>query len=67
LAAIYEIFQLPDCAAELINVFRDRFSRLLRDPEDLLNALTPPQRGRKVTYREYVATFESNITQFIPY
>ena len=67
LAAIYEIFQLPDCAAELINVFRDRFSRLLRDPEDLLNALTPPLRGRKVTYREYIATFESNITQFIPY
>lgn len=64
LACLYEMFQVPDCAAELVNVFRERFAAVA-DPEALLNALTPPLRGRTFTYREYLATFEQDIKLFM--
>jgi hypothetical protein len=40
LACLYELFQLPDRAAELIFVYRDRLKALV-DPTILLNLLTP--------------------------
>jgi hypothetical protein len=65
LACLYEMFQVPDCAAELINAYRERFAALA-DPEALLDALTPPLRGRALTYREYLAAFERDIKLFLP-
>jgi hypothetical protein len=57
LACLFELFRLPDCAAEVLNVFADRFAEAV-DTELLLDALTPPLRGRALGYREYLAAFE---------
>ena len=40
LACLYELFQLPDCAAELVPVYRDRLKTVV-EPTILLNFLTP--------------------------
>jgi Methyltransferase FkbM domain len=65
LACIYELIGAPDCAAEILNRFRPRFAAFV-DPEPLLDALTPPLRGRKLTYREYIAAFEAQPELFLP-
>lgn len=65
LACLYEIFQVPDCAAELILSNYAGISPLI-DPEYLLNALTPPLHGRQMSYREYVAEFERSFESFFP-
>jgi FkbM family methyltransferase len=65
LACLYELFDVPDCAAELLLFHRDALSPLV-DVDRLLDLLTPPLRGRPVTYREYVAAFEADPTLFYP-
>jgi hypothetical protein len=65
LVTIYEIFGLPDCAAELLTVHRERFSGVV-DVDVLLNLLTPRFRGRKLSYREYLRRFSEDITSFYP-
>jgi FkbM family methyltransferase len=65
LAALYELFQLPDCAAELIVVHRDRIAELA-DPEKMLDRLTPQLNGRQLTYNEYVAAFRDHPEAFFP-
>ncbi len=65
LACIYELAALPDCAAEVLN----RFERRLRPfgpREPLLDALTPPLLGQRLSYRDYVARFERNPELFLP-
>jgi hypothetical protein len=52
LVCLYEFFRVPDCAAELILANRGRISEAI-DPDRLLDLLTPPLGGRKVSYREY--------------
>lgn len=54
LAACYEIFGFPDCAAELLFKYRDRLPLPLAP---LLDALTPRHMG-KLSYEEYMATFK---------
>jgi hypothetical protein len=53
LASLYEIFCVPDCAVELLEYCKDHLAPHV-DTELLLDALTPPLRGRRMTYREYV-------------
>ena len=65
LAALYELFGLPDCAAELIVVHRDRVGTII-DPDQLLDMLTPPLDGEKLSYRDYVEVFKSNPRRFFP-
>jgi hypothetical protein len=64
LACIYELFGLPDCAAEVLNRFWARLA-VFGDIEPLLDALTPPLLGQ-LTYREYVAKFEQEPHLFLP-
>ena len=65
LACLYEVFQVPDCAAELIVNNMDAIATLI-DPEQLLDALTPPLHGRRLSYREYIAEFEHSFESFFP-
>jgi hypothetical protein len=65
LACVYELIGLPDCAAEVLNRFRPRLAAVC-DIEALLDALTPPLLGEKLTYREYLSKFEEEPHQFLP-
>jgi hypothetical protein len=65
LASIYELIGLPDCAAEVLNRFGSRLA-VFGDIEPLLDALTPPLLGERLTYRQYLAKFESEPQLFLP-
>jgi Methyltransferase FkbM domain len=65
LACVYELIGLPDCAAEVLNRFRPRLAAF-GDTEALLDALTPPLLGKKLTYRQYIAQFEEEPHLFLP-
>lgn len=65
LACVYELIGLPDCAAEVLNRFRPRLAAF-GDTEELLDALTPPLRGVKLTYRQYISNFEREPHLFLP-
>lgn len=57
LAALFELFRLPDCAAELISTFRDRFSQLA--PPDLLLDAVASGVG-PLAYHDYLNRFEAD-------
>ncbi|MCW8129989.1 MAG: FkbM family methyltransferase [Planctomycetota bacterium] len=63
LAALYELFGLNDCAAELIKKFRGRFFT-----EEMagrfLDQLTPVLYGKKVGYAKYMQAFEQDPKSF---
>jgi hypothetical protein len=65
LACVYELIGLPDCAAEVLNRFCPRLAAF-GDIEDLLDALTPPLLGEKMTYRQYISKFEAEPHLFLP-
>jgi hypothetical protein len=65
LAGLYELFGAPDCAAEILLTHRDRLSPLV-DVDRLLDLLTPPLDGQRVSYREYIAAFAQDPTRFYP-
>ena len=65
LACLYELFRLPDCAAEMLNVFTPRLETF-GDREPLLDALTPPLLGGRLTYREYLQAFMREPGSFLP-
>jgi Methyltransferase FkbM domain len=65
LACIYELIGLPDCSAEVLNRFREQLA-VLGDLDELLDALTPPLLGEKLTYREYIKRFEQQPELFLP-
>jgi len=55
-AAFFEIYDLIDCAAELILGHRDLLSARV-DCDALLDRLTPSLAGRRMGYREYLAAY----------
>ncbi len=65
LAALYELFGVPDCAAELIVAHRERIGGVV-DPDRLLDLLTPPLDGERLAYRDYVDVFRSDPRRFFP-
>ena len=65
LATLYELFRLPDCAAELIVMHHGRMASLV-NPDKLLDLLTPPLNGKKLSYQDYIATFRNLPEQFFP-
>jgi FkbM family methyltransferase len=65
LACLYELFQLPDCAAELLLVHGDRLKPVI-DPAVLLNLLTPRFHDVERSYDEYLQLFEENPEAFFP-
>jgi hypothetical protein len=65
LACVYELFDLPDLAAELLLAHRAELESLV-DVDALLDLLTPPLDGQRVSYADYVAAFEAAPTRFYP-
>ena len=65
LACLYELFQTPDIAAEILLAHRKRLKRLV-DVSHLLDLLTPPLGGEQLSYRKYIAAFEQDPTRFYP-
>src|SRR5262249_4611322 len=65
LAALFELFRLPDCAVELILAHRARIAPFI-DPERLLDALTPLFEGKRLSYRQYVELFRLTPERFFP-
>jgi hypothetical protein len=65
LASLYELIGLPDCAAEVLNCFRPRLAEF-GQVETLLDALTPPLLGEKLTYRQYLSKFHNEPHLFLP-
>lgn len=65
LACLYELVELPDCAAEVLKRFDGRLAGF-GDGEPLLDALTPPLLGEQLTYRDYTARFERSPELFLP-
>jgi len=65
LACLYELFCLPDCAAELINAHRASFAAAV-DPDRLLDALVPPLPSGRHSYAEYMRRFREDVKEFFP-
>lgn len=65
LAALYDLFELPDCAVELLQQHETR----LKDELDIpaaIEALTPARVGESASYRAYVDSFRRNPYAFYP-
>jgi hypothetical protein len=61
LACIHELYDLDDCAAEILVTFRDRIPF---DVEPYLDLITPELGGKRVSYRDYYEAFERDVTSF---
>src|SRR5215469_16812259 len=67
LATIFAIFDLPDCAAEIVLQFRDRISSLCDVDRmlDLLTAQAERSSPNKANYKSYLEQFESEPSRFL--
>ncbi|MDC0195976.1 FkbM family methyltransferase [Gammaproteobacteria bacterium] len=59
LACIYEIYGMPDCAAELIVKYRKQIDKLT-DSSVLLDKLTPLLNNEKIGYVKFLEHFKNN-------
>jgi hypothetical protein len=67
-AAIFAVFRLPDCAAEILLAYRDRIAQLC-DVDAFLDVLAAQaQEGlpSRLSYRDYIAQFEADADMFYP-
>jgi hypothetical protein len=65
LVSIYEMFGLPDCAAELLTVWKKQLSHTV-DVAFLLDLLTPELNGRRLSYQDYLESFSKGVPHFYP-
>jgi Methyltransferase FkbM domain len=65
LAAIFALFDLPDCAAEVVRTFASRFNSLT-DPDRLLDDLAASVAGEHTSYMDYMGRFEEDPLMFRP-
>lgn len=65
LACLCDLFQAPDSAAELLLRHEQELGELL-DVRTALDRLTPRLRGRRLSYAEYLATFDRDPSAFYP-
>ena len=65
IAALYELFELPDCAVELLQQHEEPIKGAIDVPA-AIEALTPARGGQAVSYREYVESFRRNPYAFYP-
>ena len=55
LACLFEIFDMPDHAAEILITYRNELENLI-DIDENLNILTKEATGKDITYKEYMAS-----------
>ncbi len=65
LACIFELFNLPDCAAELLLRYKELLGKGV-DLEHCLNLLTPELAGRALSYDKYLEEFRKNPEYLFP-
>ncbi len=65
LACLFEIFGLNDCAIELVLEFQDKFGKE-HDCAELLDLLTPPVKGKKLSYSLHMESYRSDPRRFRP-
>jgi FkbM family methyltransferase len=65
LACLYELFELPDCAVELLLLHREKLGDVI-DVQHALDLLTPRLEGQEVSYEEYVSAFKTDPYRFYP-
>ena len=65
LACLFELFSLPDCAAELINKYSSKIADIV-SPNKLLDLLTPPLHGESLSYEQYMKRFREDPYSFYP-
>lgn len=65
LACLFDVFGLPDCAAELVLLAESRIDELT-DPIDLLDLLTRSSTGRDQTYQEYISLCREDPDSLMP-
>jgi hypothetical protein len=65
LAAMYELFGLPDCAAEVLIANERQLSEHV-NVAILLDLLTPAFEGNQLSYQDYIKCFTEDITRFYP-
>ena len=63
MAALMELYGLPDCAAELLI---KRADRLPYDVNEMLDLLVPDHLGPNLSYREYIRRFEADPKALFP-
>ena len=63
LACFYELFGLPDCAIELLNVARGRNMIKTTNIDQLIELLTPKFDGEDVSYRQYIERINTEYLQ----
>jgi len=66
LACLYELFQAPDNAAELLLRHEQTLAKLI-DVGAAIDLLTPRLRGRRVSYSEYIAAFDRDHSALYPH
>jgi hypothetical protein len=55
LACLFEIFDMPDHAAEILITYRTELENLI-DVDENLNILTKEATGKDITYKEYMSS-----------
>jgi len=65
LACLFELFGLPDCAADLLQAHRDRLAGWIR-VDAMLDLLTPTLGGRRLSFDEYNRLFDADPVAFYP-
>ncbi|WP_459878440.1 FkbM family methyltransferase [Desulfothermus naphthae] len=60
LTCIFEIFNLNDCAIELINIYNERLKEKYKDIEQLKELLIPPIEGKPARLKDYYEFFVKN-------
>lgn len=63
LACLYEIFSLPDCAAEILIEYRNQFETFI-NVDYYLDLLTQEVTNRKISYSEYIKSVSAD--QLLP-
>jgi len=64
LAAIFAIFDLPDCAAEVLTKYRENIARL-GDVDTMLDGLAAQEDSGAASYREHMDRFENAPEEFL--
>lgn len=59
-ASLFEVYSLPDCAAELILAHRGEVEQVM-SADEALNALVPHHFGEGLTYKQYLDTYKKRV------
>ncbi len=59
-ASLFEVYGLPDCAAELLLQYSGEVEQVI-SVDEALNALVPDHFGQGLTYQQYLKTYQERV------